>query len=253
MFTIVALSAARRNRSAAWITRNVPVTLTVRIRLNNSGVVSVSPSDEKIPAALTTPSSPPIAAAACSTAALTEAGSATSTMNALPPMPAATVLAASADRSTTATDAPSLAHSTAVARPMPEAPPVIKILRPASRAIRLSSRWISRIVSVCRRHVHQKAVNAQLQISQVVASEQIARRQILGGLAGQFLATYAAAVGEHQDPIGLAAYVTLRSHAALNVTVDRFREQDLITDKSIKNALLATTTGTPKWYRYFAA
>ena len=50
----------------------------------------------------------------------------------------AAVCACTASRSSTATAAPSRANRSAVARPMPEAPPVMAILRPASRCIAVS-------------------------------------------------------------------------------------------------------------------
>src|SRR5271166_4670798 len=72
---------------------------------------------------------------------------------------------ASSDRSSTATEAPSLAHSTAVARPMPEAPPVIRIFRPVNRAILLSC-------SVGQRNIEQFALDTKLQIARVASCEQ---------------------------------------------------------------------------------
>src|SRR5207237_377289 len=117
------------------ITRKVPVKFTATVRENTSAVVSAIPVSAKTPAALMTPSSPPIASAALLTAALTEAGSDTSHAIATPPISSATAFAALSDRSRIATAAPSRRNSRAVARPMPDAPPVMMILRPASRAI----------------------------------------------------------------------------------------------------------------------
>src|SRR5437879_13719878 len=82
-----------------------------------------------------TPSSPPIASAALLTAALTDDGSDTSQAIATAPISSATAFAALSDRSRIATAAPSRRNSRAVARPIPDAPPVMMILRPASRAL----------------------------------------------------------------------------------------------------------------------
>src|SRR4029077_7295273 len=69
------------------------------------------------------------------TAALTDDGSDTSQAIATAPISSATAFAALSDRSRIATAAPSRRNSRAVARPIPGAPPVMMILRPASRAI----------------------------------------------------------------------------------------------------------------------
>src|SRR6202011_1653125 len=135
MFTIVPFPAFWISGAAAWITRKVPVRFTATVRENPSAVVSTIPVSARIPAALMTPSSPPIASAALLTAALTEAGSDTSQAIATAPISLATAFAALSDRSRIATAAPSRRNSRAVARPMPDAPPVMMILRPASRAI----------------------------------------------------------------------------------------------------------------------
>src|ERR1700730_11282504 len=135
MLTIVPLPAFWISGAAAWITRNVPVRFTATVRENTSAVVSAIPVSARIPAALMTPSSPPIASAALLTAALTDAGSDTSQAMATAPISSATAFAALSDRSRIATAAPSRRNSRAVARPIPDAPPVIMILRPASRAI----------------------------------------------------------------------------------------------------------------------
>src|SRR5205085_8393142 len=78
MFTIVPLPAFWISGAAAWITRKVPVKFTATVRENTSAVVSAIPVSAKTPAALMTPSSPPIASAALLTAALTDDGSDTS-------------------------------------------------------------------------------------------------------------------------------------------------------------------------------
>ena len=121
--------------AAAWITRKVPVKFTATVRENTSAVVSAIPVSARMPAALITPSKPPIASAALLTAALTDAGSDTSQAIATAPISSATAFAAVSDRSRIATAAPSCRNSRAVARPIPYVPPVMMILRPASRAI----------------------------------------------------------------------------------------------------------------------
>ncbi len=138
MFTIVPFPAFWISGAAAWITRKVPVRFTARVRENTSAVVSAIPVSARMPAALMTPSSPPIASAALLTAALTDAGSDTSQAIATAPISSATAFAALSDRSRIATAAPSRRNSRAVARPIPDAPPVMMILRPASRAIVVS-------------------------------------------------------------------------------------------------------------------
>src|SRR3954452_9039058 len=135
MFTIVPFPAFWISGAAAWITRKVPVKFTARVRENTSAVVSAIPVSARMPAALMTPSSPPNASAALLTAAVTDAGSDTSQAIATAPISSATAFAALSDRSRIATAAPSLRNSRAVARPIPDAPPVMMILRPASRAI----------------------------------------------------------------------------------------------------------------------
>src|SRR5438270_7094328 len=135
MFTIVPLPAFWISGAAAWITRKVPVKFTATVRENTSAVVSAIPVSAKTPAALMTPSSPPIASAASLAAALTDDGSDTSQAIATAPISSATAFAALSDRSRIATAAPSRRNSRAVARPIPDAPPVMMILRPASRAI----------------------------------------------------------------------------------------------------------------------
>src|SRR5438105_10710056 len=135
MFTIVPLPAFWISGAAACITRKVPVRFTATVRENTSAVVSAIPVSARMPAALMTPSSPPITSAALLTAALTEAGSDTSQAIATAPISSATAFAALSDRSRIATAAPSRRNSRAVARPIPDAPPVMMILRPASRAI----------------------------------------------------------------------------------------------------------------------
>src|SRR5215472_3191109 len=70
MFTIVPLPAFWISGAAAWITRKVPVRFTATVRENASAVVSAIPVSARMPAALMTPSSPPIVSAALLTAAL---------------------------------------------------------------------------------------------------------------------------------------------------------------------------------------
>ena len=135
---IVPFPAVWIRGAAAWITKKVPVRFTATVRENTSAVVSAIPVSARMPAALMTPSSPPIASAALLTAALTDAGSDTSQAMATAPISSATAFAALSDRSRIATAAPSRRKSRAVARPMPDAPPVMMILRPASRAIVVS-------------------------------------------------------------------------------------------------------------------
>src|SRR5262249_31943823 len=87
----------------------------------------------KTPALVTTPSSPPKASTALATAAAisfsspTSAGAASAVPSAVV-IWCATSLAASAARSTTVTATPSRASRSAVARPMPLAPPVTSTL-----------------------------------------------------------------------------------------------------------------------------
>ena len=67
-----------------------------------------------------------------------DAGSDTSQAIATAPISSATALAALSERSRIATAAPSRRNSRAAARPIPEAPPVMMILRPANRAMVVS-------------------------------------------------------------------------------------------------------------------
>jgi hypothetical protein len=95
-----------------------------------------------MPALLTTISSPPKCAATSLTTSLMLSRSATSSVQALaePPLDAislATARVASALISVAATLAPSLANTSAVARPMPLAAPVTRTVRPLTE--RLSS------------------------------------------------------------------------------------------------------------------
>src|SRR5438270_2684318 len=105
MFTIVPLPAFWISGAAAWITRKIPVKFTATVRENTSAVVSAIPVSAKTPAALMTPSSPPIASAALLTAALTDDGSDTSQAIATAPISSATAFAALSDRSRIATAA----------------------------------------------------------------------------------------------------------------------------------------------------
>src|ERR1700733_5636623 len=83
--------------------------------------------------------SPPMSAAAASTAARNASGSPTSTPKAIPPISFATASADSPLRSSTATRAPSSAIRRQVARPIPDPPPVTTALRPSSSPIDPSS------------------------------------------------------------------------------------------------------------------
>src|SRR5579884_2170957 len=86
-----------------------------------------------MPAALTTPSMPPIAAAPRSTAAATDASSVTSAATARPRVSRATAASPSALRSSKVSAAPSAAKSRAVRRPIPDAAPVIRMRRRCRR------------------------------------------------------------------------------------------------------------------------
>src|SRR6267378_6097557 len=87
-----------------------------------------------MPAALTTPSMPPIAAAPCSTACATDASCVTSASAATPPVSRATSASLFRSQSSKVRAAPSAANSSAVRRPIPEAAPVIRIRRPLRRS-----------------------------------------------------------------------------------------------------------------------
>ena len=113
--------------------RNVPRTLTARIRSNSPTASSVAMAFENTPALLTRmPTSP-----APSNMAVTDASSAMSTSTAVPLHPvaerrAACALAPWASRSATTTFAPASARRLAMAAPNPCAAPVTIAVRPRS-------------------------------------------------------------------------------------------------------------------------
>ena len=88
------------------------------------------------PALFTTRSTPPNASTAAATAAATASSSvtstATSTAASAEPISSATFRAAASSRSATTTQAPSAASRCAVARPIPDPPPVTSATRVAS-------------------------------------------------------------------------------------------------------------------------
>jgi hypothetical protein len=110
---------------AARNPRYTPVRLTAIIRPHSSGAHSCSGDWLPIPALLNRVVIPPMARAASSTAAPSASASVTSATCAVAPISWANSWAASALMSMMATDAPSSTMRAAVARPIPEAPPVI--------------------------------------------------------------------------------------------------------------------------------
>ena len=123
---------------AARNPRYTPVRLTASSRFHSSTDHSWSGDWFPMPALLNRVVSPPMAAAAASTAPDRASGSVTSATCAVPSISSATSWAASPLMSITATLAPSSAIRRAVARPMPEAPPVTTARRPSSSPIVVS-------------------------------------------------------------------------------------------------------------------
>src|SRR5580698_9362896 len=127
VLTIAACSEARRYGSAARVTRTRPTTLTSNTRCHSSSGLSATVPIEPMPALFTRMSTPPRRPAAVSTASRTDASSVTSAATPVNSSPGL--------RSSTATCAPRLARSRAVASPIPEPPPVTIAVSPLSSAM----------------------------------------------------------------------------------------------------------------------
>src|SRR6476661_8573701 len=139
--TIRPIPASIMAGNTRWVTRNVPRMLTLNTRSHSAGVTSMNSVGELTPATL---ANPMIGGRVASTWEIADCTEFSSEMSAATPRVAteylsATSLAASfaatPSMSRIATDHPSRASRSAVARPMPqgEAPPVITAVRSAGR------------------------------------------------------------------------------------------------------------------------
>src|SRR6476469_7012772 len=123
--------------STRWVTRKVPRMLTLNTRSHSAGVTSRNSVGELTPAMLASPMIGGRADSNCATAAFTEFSSETSAPTPrvdteyLSATSSAVSLAAASSMSRIATDHPSAASRSAVARPMPrgDAPPVTTAVR----------------------------------------------------------------------------------------------------------------------------
>src|SRR5262245_20134263 len=148
MFTIEP-PPSRRCGSAARHTRNVPVRLTASVRCHSSTGSSCVWKNRPIPAQFTTTRGCPRSRHAPATASCTESASETSTLyaRATPPcsaMSTAVFSAPSTAMSKHATGAPSLARSSAVARPNPDPAPVMSATRPSNRPMKAEDNRVDR-------------------------------------------------------------------------------------------------------------
>src|SRR3984957_17467552 len=131
------LPAATIERAATWEHTKVPLALTAKHRSQSSSVASITEPLLLTPALLYSTSTRPNSLVTWANAPSTWAGSARAAppASALPPASAispAVSLTAWVAMSTSATDAPSRANSTAAARPIPDPAPVTTATLPAS-------------------------------------------------------------------------------------------------------------------------
>src|SRR4051812_11124390 len=124
----------RSSGSAARETRTMPSTLTSKTRAHSASSLSSTVPWAPMPALLTTMSMPPSASAAAATASRIDGSSVTSAWK------PSSGFSTSGCRSRQATWAPRSRSSVAVARPMPEAPPVTIAVRPANSGMGQTSR-----------------------------------------------------------------------------------------------------------------
>jgi hypothetical protein len=130
-FTIAADGDLRSKGRHAALTRAMPVTLMSRIRAHSASSFSSTVPTALTPALLTRMSMRPKRSATASIAASTDARSATSATK-----PSRRSSSPSTAMSRTATADPRSARASAVARPIPEAPPVTTETRPANSVTR---------------------------------------------------------------------------------------------------------------------
>src|SRR5665811_1910834 len=129
-FTTAAAAEARNSGSAAAVTRAIPITFTSSTRAHSASSLSSTVPTALIPALLTRMSSPPSWSLMVWMAAAIVSRLVTS--QTIPSIPSGSSFGA---MSSTATRAPRSARSFAVARPMPDAPPVTAATRPVNSAI----------------------------------------------------------------------------------------------------------------------
>jgi hypothetical protein len=132
----------------------VPTTFTSRILRNKSTGVSSVCTSAAMPAELTTPSRPPSASTTCANTRTAAVSSVTSSGASSTPFAAASSLRAGSSvdssRSTMATFHPDFSSCFAVAKPMPDAPPVISATlsamlfpRPSRPVLRQAQHWVA--------------------------------------------------------------------------------------------------------------
>ena len=133
-------AVSSRCGTAAWDRKKIAFWFTPIIRSHSSSLTSVMRSIRAMPAMLSSTSSRPNAATACSTASWQAARVRKSTraVSILPPsrwISRAVSANPTSLMSTPKTNAPSAANSTADARPIPEAAPVTNTALPSKRPI----------------------------------------------------------------------------------------------------------------------
>src|SRR5674476_349523 len=129
-FTTAAASEARNSGSAAAVTRAIPITFTSSTRAHSASSLSSTVPTALIPALLTRMSRPPSWSLMVWMAAAIVSRLVTS--QTMPSIPSGSSFGA---MSSTATRAPRSARSFAVARPMPDAPPVTAATSPVNSAM----------------------------------------------------------------------------------------------------------------------